>query len=183
MYTYIYGRFLVFGAEVVQFLNTKMSIPCIFYSCLNIYLKKGRENFWWPQFALCRQKIYACSPVGAHVKKLISDPDLAHHPSIPTQWNARPPLIFIIAPSGMLLLNTKLNTREGRGKIGNSFLSKKIHQVTTQRAQIRPPWFRSDTTNIPPPKFIEPQLKLLKPQTLTTRELRCKYQELTINLH
>ena len=46
---------------------------------------------------------------------------------------------FIIAPSGMLPLNTELNARKGRGKIRNSFLSKKIHQVTTQRAQIRPP--------------------------------------------
>ena len=151
MYTYIYGCFLVFGAEVVQFLNTKMSIPCIFYSCLNIYSKKGRENFWWPQFALWRQKIYACSPVGAHVKKLISDPDLAHHPSIPTQWNARPP--FHYCSQRYAAFKYKIKHPWGRSNIRNSFLSKKIHQVTTQRAQIRPPWFGSDTNNIPPPKF------------------------------
>ena len=68
--------------------------------------------------------------------------NLAQHFSIPTRWNSSHH--FIIAPSGMLPLNTKLNTHEGRGKIRNSFLSKKIHEVTTQRAQIRPPWFRSD---------------------------------------
>ena len=36
--------------------------------------KKGRGNFWRPQFALWRPKIYTWSPVGARIKKLISDP-------------------------------------------------------------------------------------------------------------
>ena len=40
LHSYTYGYFLVSGAEVVHFLSTKTSIPCIFYSCLNFYLKK-----------------------------------------------------------------------------------------------------------------------------------------------
>ena len=39
-----------------------------------LFKKKGRGNFWRPQFALWRPKIYTWSPVGAHIKKLISDP-------------------------------------------------------------------------------------------------------------
>ena len=51
LHTYGSGCFLVFGAEVVQFFSIKMSIPCIFYSSLNFYLKKGGGDFWRPQFA------------------------------------------------------------------------------------------------------------------------------------
>ena len=43
--SYTYGCFLVSGAEVVQFVSTKTSIPCIFYSCLNFYLKKREGEF------------------------------------------------------------------------------------------------------------------------------------------
>ena len=74
LHSYTYGCFLVLGAKVVQFLSIKTSIPCIFYSCLNFYWKKGRGDFWRPQFALWRPKIYSWSPVGASIKKLISDP-------------------------------------------------------------------------------------------------------------
>ena len=62
------------GSGSIAILSTKTSIPCIFYSCLNFIWKKGRGNFWRPQFALWRPKIYTWSPVGARIKKLISDP-------------------------------------------------------------------------------------------------------------
>ena len=74
LHSYTYGCFLVSGAGVVQFLSIKTSIPCIFYSCCNFYVKKGRGNFWRPQFALWRPNIYTWLPVGARIKKLISDP-------------------------------------------------------------------------------------------------------------
>ena len=45
-----------------------------FLFVFNFYLKKRRGNFWPPQFALWRPKIYIWSPVGAPIKKLISDP-------------------------------------------------------------------------------------------------------------
>ena len=73
--SYTYGCFLISEAEEVQFSSIKTSkLPCIFYSCLNYYWKKGRGNFWRPQFALWRPKIYTWSPVGARINKLISDP-------------------------------------------------------------------------------------------------------------
>ena len=65
---------MVSEAEVVQFLSIKTSIRCIFYLCCNFYLKKREGEFWRPQFALWRPKIYTWSPVGARIKKLISDP-------------------------------------------------------------------------------------------------------------
>ena len=40
LHSYTYGFFLVSGAEVLPFLSTKTSIPCIFYTCLKFYLKK-----------------------------------------------------------------------------------------------------------------------------------------------
>ena len=45
LHSYTYGFFLVSGGEVLQFLSTKTSIPCIFYSCLNFYLKKREGEF------------------------------------------------------------------------------------------------------------------------------------------
>ena len=40
LHSYTYGCFLISEAEVVQFLSTKTSMTCIFYSCFNFYLKK-----------------------------------------------------------------------------------------------------------------------------------------------
>ena len=77
LHSYTYGCFLVSRAKVVQFLSIKTPIPCIFYSCLTFIWKKGRGNFWRPQFALWQPKIYTWSPVGAPIKKLISDPENA----------------------------------------------------------------------------------------------------------
>ena len=37
LHSYTYNFSLVSGAEVLQFLSTKTSIPCIFYWCLNFY--------------------------------------------------------------------------------------------------------------------------------------------------
>ena len=59
----MYGCFLVSGAEVVQFLSIKMSIPCIFYLCCNFYWKKREGGIFGdhnlpsgdPKFILNRQ--------------------------------------------------------------------------------------------------------------------------------
>ena len=76
LHLYTYGCFLESGAKAVQFLSIKKtSIPCISYLCLNFIWKKGRGDFWWPQFALWWPKIYTWSSVGARIKKLISDPE------------------------------------------------------------------------------------------------------------
>ena len=90
---------------------------------------------------------------------------------------------FIIAASGMLLLNTKLNAREGGVKL--EIVSCLRKSIKWQHIELKsePPWFGSDMTNIPPSKFIELQLKLLKPQTLQLENEDNKYQELTINLN
>ena len=133
------------------------------------------KTSWWGPHNRNLIKLYLGLSSTNHHQDLL----LAQHPSIPTHWNVRPP--FHYGSQQYAALNTELNTREGRGNIRNSFLSKKIHQVTTQRAQIWPPWFGSDMTNIPPPKF-RATAQTSQTSNLTTREWRCKYQE-TINLN
>ena len=54
----------------MQFLSIKTSISCIFCSRLNFYLKKREEKFL--ATTICPLAL----PVGARIKKLISDSDL-----------------------------------------------------------------------------------------------------------
>ena len=77
LHSYTYGCFLVSGAKAVAFLSIKKKRPYhAFFICVkNFIWKKGRGNFWRPQFALWRPKIYTWLPVGARIKKLISDPE------------------------------------------------------------------------------------------------------------
>ena len=64
----------VICGEEVQFWSIKTCIPCIFYSCSNFYLKKREGGFLVTTICPLATKIYTWLPVGARIKKLISDP-------------------------------------------------------------------------------------------------------------
>ena len=58
----------------MQFLTIKTSIPCIFNWCLNFYLKNREGKFLATTICPLATKNLYLSPVGARIKKLISDP-------------------------------------------------------------------------------------------------------------
>ena len=98
LHSYTYGCFLVSGAEVVQFLSTKTSIPCIFYSCLNFYLKKREGEFLATTICpLVTKNLHLLSPVGAQIKKLILDPV---GPVLPM-----PMILLPLCPESLMLKN------------------------------------------------------------------------------
>ena len=78
LHSYMYGCFLVSGAEVMQFLSIKTSIHTMHFSFVFklLFEKRGGENFGDHYFPSGDQKFILYCQLAPVLKKLISDPGI-----------------------------------------------------------------------------------------------------------